>query len=40
MREELHTEMEMMLLQTLVVAAAAAVVTHPLVAEMGPMVSL
>ena len=37
---ELHTEMEMMLLQTLEVAEVAEVVMHLLVVEMGPMVSL
>ena len=37
---ELLKEMEMMPLQTLEVVAVVEVVTHLLVAEMGPMVSL
>ena len=39
-RVELHTEMEMMLLQTLEVVEVVEVVTHPLVVVMALMVSL
>jgi len=39
-RVELLKEMEMMPLQTLEVVAVVEVVTHPLVVEMVPMVSL